>query len=256
MPPFTFDEAQIAAWVAPIFWPFLRILAVFTSAPVLSSRSVPIRVRIGLSFLVAVAIAPMLPSAPVHGLNDPNAVALATQQVVVGLAIGFVVRVLFGVMELAGEIIGFQMGLNFAAFFDPAMNSQSSAVARMFTQLTALLFVVLNGHVLVLGAVANSFTYIPIGVDFLPRVQGLEIYKLGAELFASAFWIALPIVGVLMFTNMALGVISRVAPQMNIFAIGFPITLVVGMLAIAVVLPDMLDPFNMLMGKLVAMFGS
>lgn len=209
-----------------------------------------------MSFLVAVAIAPILPSAPVYGLNDPNAVAVATQQVVVGLAIGFVVRLLFSVMELAGEVIGFQMGLNFAAFFDPAMNSQSSAVARMFTQMTALLFVVLNGHVLVLGAVANSFTYMPIGVDFLARVETLGIYKLGTELFASAFWISLPIVGVLMFTNMALGVISRVAPQMNIFAIGFPITLVVGMLAIALVLPDMLDPFNALMGKLVAMFGS
>lgn len=255
MPPITFNEAQISAWMAPIFWPFVRLLAIFTSAPVLSSRAVPIRVRIGLAFLVAVLLQPESGVDKVWGLNHPDALALLTQQVVVGLSIGFAARLVFSIVEFAGELVGLQMGLNFAAFFDPALNSQSSAVARMYTQMAVLLFVVANGPVLLLSAVANSLQHIPVGVDVVQPIAALELYKLGGEIFAAGFWMALPIIGVLLFTNIALGVISRVAPQMNIFAIGFPITLVVGMLAVAVTLPDMAQPFDAIMSKFITLFG-
>lgn len=126
----TLSEAQLAEWLSPIFWPFLRILAVFTSAPVFSSRAFPVRARIALAFLVALASQATLPAAPIIGFNDPRALGVVLQQVGVGLAIGFAVRVVFAAVELAGEVVGFQMGLNFASFFDPAMNGQSSAVAR------------------------------------------------------------------------------------------------------------------------------
>jgi flagellar biosynthetic protein FliR len=168
---------------------------------------------------------------------------------------GFSIRLVFAAVELAGEVVGFQMGLNFAAFFDPSLNSQSSAVARFFGQMTSLLFVVLNGHLMVLIAVNKSFEAFPVDQNFLQALDEMKLYKLGSELFASALWIAMPMIGMLMFANLALGVISRVAPQMNIFAVGFPITLVVGLVGVAYTLPMLDQPFLALMGRVIDIFG-
>jgi flagellar biosynthetic protein FliR len=249
------SEAQLVAWISPIFWPFLRVLAVFTTAPVFSSRAFPTRAKIALAFFVALATQASLPDMPVIGFNDPQAMGAVVQQVGIGLAIGFVVRLVFSAVELAGEVVGFQMGLNFAAFFDPTLNAQSSAVARFFGQMTALLFVVMNGHLMVLAAIIQSFRSFPVDQNFLEALGRMKLYQLGSDLFASALWIALPMVGMLMFANLALGIISRVAPQMNIFAIGFPITLVVGLVGIAVTLPMLDQPFIALMGRAIEVFG-
>ena len=249
------SEAQLAAWVSPIFWPFIRVLAVFTSAPVFSSRMFPVRARVALAFLVALACQASLPQAEIIGFNDSRALGVLMQQVGVGLALGFAVRLVFAAVELAGEVVGFQMGLNFASFFDPAMSTQSSAVAIFFSQMTSLLFVVMNGHLMVLMAVNRSFQAFPIDQNFLQALGRMQLYKLGTDLFASALWIALPMVGLLMFTNLALGIISRVAPQLNIFAIGFPITLFVGLVGIAFTLPMLDQPFIALMGRVIEIFG-
>lgn len=248
-------EAQLVAWISPIFWPFLRVLAVFTTAPVFSSRAFPTRAKIALAFFVALAMQASLPDMPLIGFNDPQALGAVIQQVGIGLAIGFVVRLVFSAVELAGEVVGFQMGLNFAAFFDPTLNAQSSAVARFFGQMTALLFVVMNGHLMVLIAVTRSFRSFPVDQNFLEALARMKLYQLGSDLFASGLWIALPMVGMLMFVNLALGIISRVAPQMNIFAVGFPITLVVGLVGIAVTLPMLDQPFIALMGRAIEVFG-
>ena len=247
-------EAQLVEWLSPIFWPFLRVLAVFTSAPVFSSRAFPVRARIALAFLVAFASQAGLPAAPLIGFNDPGAFGAVVQQVGIGLALGFAVRVVFAAVELAGEVVGFQMGLNFAAFFDPSLNSQSSAVARFFGHMTSLLFVVMNGHIMVLMAVNKSFEAFPIDQNFLQALGQMQLHKIGADLFASALWMALPMVGMLMFVNLAMGIISRVAPQMNIFAVGFPITLMVGLLGIAFTLPMLDKPFLALMERVVDIF--
>ncbi|MGI9134411.1 MAG: flagellar biosynthetic protein FliR [Rhodoferax sp.] len=249
-------EAQLAAWISPIFWPFLRVLAVFTAAPVFSSRAFPLRAKIALAFFVALATQASMPDMPVIGFNDAGALGAVAQQVGIGLAIGFAVRLVFSAVELAGEVVGFQMGLNFAAFFDPAMNTQSSAVARFFGQMTSLLFVVMNGHLMVLMAVNRSFQAFPIDQNFLQALARMKLYRFGSEIFASALWISLPMVGMLMFVNLALGIVSRVAPQMNIFAIGFPITLVVGLIGIAFTLPMLDQPFMALMERMVEIFGA
>lgn len=242
------------AWLTPILWPFLRVLAVFTAAPIFSSRVFPVRARIALAFLIAFAAQPTLQGQPLIGLDGPQALGAVIQQVGIGLAIGFTVRLILAAVELAGEVVGFQMGLNFAAFFDPAANAQTSAVARFFGHMAALLFVVLNGHLVVLMAVIRSFEVFPVDQSFLEALQRLKLYELGAELFATALWIALPMVGMLMFTNLALGIVSRVAPQMNIYAVGFPITLTVGLVGIAATLPFLDQPFTALMERMIETF--
>jgi flagellar biosynthetic protein FliR len=237
-----------------LIWPFLRTLALFTSAPVFSSKAVPVRVRIALAFFVALAAQPSLDGQPVVSINDPGAFGAVLQQVGLGLSIGFAIRVVFAAVELAGEVVGFQMGLSFASFFDPSMGSQSSAVARFFGQMATFMFVVMSGHVMVLMTVIDSFTAFPVDQNFLVALNQMKIYDLGADLFASGLWMALPMVGMLMFANLALGIVSRVAPQMNIYAIGFPITLTVGLLGMAATLPMLDEPFFALMGRVIDIF--
>ena len=251
---FTFSEAQLVAWVSPILWPFLRVLAVFTAAPVFSARGFPVRARIALSFFIAWAAQASLEGQPVISINDPQAYGAVVQQVGVGLCIGFMVRLIFAAVELAGEVVGFQMGLNFAAFFDPSSGSQSSAVARFFGQITSLLFVVMNGHLMVLTAVIRSFEVFPVDQNFLQALPKMKLHEYGTELFASGLWIALPMIGMLMFVNLGLGIISRVAPQMNIYAIGFPVTLSVGLVGITATLPMLDQPFMALMERSISIF--
>jgi len=247
-------EAQLMAWFTPILWPFLRVLAVFTVAPIFSSRAFPVRAKIALALLIAFAAQPSLPNQPLINLNGPEAWGAVMQQVGIGLTIGFVVRLVFASFELAGEVVGFQMGLNFASFFDPTLNTQSSAAARFFGYMASLLFVVVNGHLMVLMAVIRSFEVFPVNQNFLEALSLMKLYSLGGELFASGFWIALPIMGMLMFANLALGIVSRVAPQMNIYAVGFPITLAVGLIGMTATLPMLDRPFMALMERAINIF--
>lgn len=247
-------EAQVVAWMSPLIWPFLRVLAVFTSAPIFSSRAFPVRARIGLALLIAIAAQPSLSGQPVISITGPEAFGAVAQQLGIGLAIGFTVRLVFSAVELAGEVVGFQMGLNFAAFFNPSLNTQSSAVASFFGQMSTFLFIVMNGHLLVLMAIIKSFDAFPVDQNFLEAVRQLKLYSLGADLFATGLWIALPMLGMMMFVNLGLGIVSRVAPQMNIYAIGFPITLTVGLIGITVTLPMLDQPLMALMERAIDMF--
>ena len=247
-------EAQLVAWVSPILWPFLRVLAVFTAAPIFSSRAFPLRAKIGLAFLIAFSAQPSMPSQAIIDINGPEAFGAVVQQVGIGLAIGFTVRLVFAAFELAGQVVGFQMGLGFAAFFDPASSAQSSAMGRFYANMAALLFLALNGHLMVIMAVVHSFAAFPVDQNFLQALASMKLQTLGAELFASAFWIALPVIAMLMFANLALGIVSRVAPQMNIYAIGFPVTLAVGLVGVAATLPLLEQPFAALMEQMMEIF--
>lgn len=238
----TFSEAQLMAWVSPVFWPFLRILAVFGSAPIFSARSVPVRSKVALAFLIAVCAQAGLPEQEVIALTDARAFGVVLQQVVVGVAIGLAVRIVFASVELAGEVIGLQMGLNFAGFFDPSTNTQTSAVGRFFGNTTMLLFVVINGHLMLLQAVIASFETFPVGGGAFDAIAHMRIHELGAVVFRYGLWIALPMIGMLLFINIVLGFVSRIAPQMNAFAIGFPLTLSVGLVGIAATLPMLETP--------------
>lgn len=241
-------------WLTPVLWPFLRVLGLFTSAPIFSSRAFPVRARIGLAFLVALCAQPMLAAQPVVGIDGASALGALVQQVGIGLAIGFAVRLVFAAVELGGELVGLQMGLNFASFFNPMTNSQTSAVSRFFGNMAVLLFIVINGHLTVLMAVMKSFEVFPVGGSLLDALARVRMHELGTDLFASALWIALPMIGLLLFVNLALGIISRVAPQMNIYAIGFPITLTAGLAGIAFVLPMMEQPLLALLERMLSIF--
>lgn len=250
----TFNEAQLMAWISPILWPFLRTLAMFASAPIFSSRSVPMRTKVGLAFVIAVCVQPALPAQEVISLNSSAALSAVIQQIAIGVAIGLTVRIVFAAVEMAGEIIGLQMGLNFAGFFDPTTNSQTSSVGRFFGNMAMLLFIVLGGHVMLIQAMAASFTTFPVGGPALEAARSLRLYELGAVIFQYGLWIALPMIGMLLFVNVVMGIVSRIAPQINVFAIGFPLTLSVGLIGIAITIPLLDRPVMELMRIIAGLF--
>jgi flagellar biosynthesis protein FliR len=250
----TFTEAQLLAWLSPVVWPFVRVLALFSSLPVLGQRTVPMRVRIALSFLIVVAAQASLPAMPAVPLDSPLAFALIAQNLLIGVTLGFAVRIVFAAVEFAGELIGLQMGLNFAGFFDPSTGSQGTATSRFFGTTVAFLFIAINAHLMVVMAVVQSFHAFPVGGEPFAFLRTLRPETWGAEIFALGLWIALPLIGMLLFVNLVLGIVSRVATQMNVFAIGFPITVGVGLLGVLMTLPMMQAPFTMALERMLSRF--
>lgn len=239
----TLTEAQLLAWLTPVLWPFLRVLALFQAMPVMGQRLVPMRVRVALAFMVAVCAAGVAPEIAPVPLDSPQAVLLVVQQLLIGLSLGFAVRIVFATVEFAGEIAGLQMGMNFAGFFDPLTATQTTAVSRFFGTLVAFLFIVVNGHLTVIAAIVQSLHAFPVGPEPFAFLTATLPHQWGAEVFKMGLWIALPLVAIMMFVNVVLGVISRVAPQTHIFSIGFPITMGVGLASLLFILPLMETPF-------------
>ncbi len=250
----TFTEAQVLAWVSPLLWPFLRVLALFGAMPVLAQRSVPMRLRVALAFLIALCAQASLPEMPVVALDSAQGFLLIIQQLLIGLSLGFAARIVFSAIELAGELVGLQMGLNFAGFFDPATGGQTTAVSRFYGITVSWLFIVINGHLLLIAAVVQSFNAFPVGPEPFAFLRAAQPHLWGAEIFRLSLWIALPMIAMLLFVNLVLGIVSRVAQQMNVFAIGFPITLSVGLLGVLLTLPMMSAPFTMALEQMLVYF--
>nr|WP_255520253.1 flagellar biosynthetic protein FliR [Ramlibacter aurantiacus] len=211
--------------------PFLRVLALFSAAPLLSSRAFPVRARIAAAMAIGVVVSPFANVPAGVTLGSATGLLLVLQQVLIGVSLGFAARLLFAVFETAGEIIGLQMGLSFAGFFNPQGGTQS-AVSSWLNVLAMLLFVSINAHLVLIEALVATFETLPITADPLASLARLRLERLGADVFQLALALALPATVLLLFVNGVLGLASRVAPQMSIFAVGFPITLALGMVAL------------------------
>ena len=225
-----------------------------TSLPVIATSSVPARIRIGLAFLVAFCAQATIPAVAPIELASAAGFLAVVQQVLIGVSLGFAVRVVFTGVEFAGEVVGLQMGLNFAAFFNPMTAGDETAVSKFFSISVSWLFIVMGGHLMLIAVVVQSFAVFPESSEPFAFLRAVEPQRWGAEIFSLGLWIALPLVAMLLFANLVLGIISRVAQQMNIFAIGFPITLGVGLVGILLTLPMMQAPFTMALERMLAHF--
>lgn len=242
----SFTDAQLNAWLVSFLWPLTRVLGLLMVAPAFGHRAVPGRVKIGLGVFITLIVAPALPPMPDVGLGSWHGLFILVQQVLIGIAIGFTMRVAFAAVEAAGEIIGLQMGLGFASFFDPQSAGQTLVLARFFNMLAVLVFLALNAHLLLLGALVDSFQSLPISPQPLSAAGFQNLAAFGATVFAIGLQLALPLIAILLMTNLALGILTRAAPQLNIFAIGFPITLGVGLIVLDLTLPYFAPQFEQL----------
>lgn len=247
---------QLEAWMAAIIYPLARILALFASAPLWSSAAMPRRTRLILGLAVAIGLAPSLPVMPDVPPASAMGLWIMAQQILIGLGMGFAMRIVYTSIDLAGQYMGFQMGLGFATFFDP-MNSSQTAVMAEFVGLLALLtFLSINGHLMYVATLSQSFVAIPVSVTPLDSASWLNIVELGGKLFASGLLLSLPVIVALVVTNIALGVLTRAAPQLNIFAIGFPLTLIGGFVALSLTLNYLSRPLlNIFETGMTAMLG-
>ncbi len=233
----SFTDAQLNTWLAAYLWPLVRILGVLMVTPMFGHRSTPVRIRIGLGVFITLVLVPTLPAPPDIDIGSWQGLFVLVQQILIGISIGFVVRVAFAALDVAGEIIGLQMGLGFASFFDPQTAGQSLVLARFFNMLGVLIFVVVNGHLLLLDALAGSFHSLPVSAAPLAAAGFRSIAAFGGTAFSIGLQLALPLIAIMLMTNLALGILTRASPQLNIFAIGFPITLSVGLITLNFSLP-------------------
>lgn len=240
----TLTSIELNTWIAALLWPLSRILGLVAAAPLFGNAAVPVSTKVGLGVLLAMIIAPTVPALPA---TDPMSMAgllILTQEMLVGLVMGFSIRIVFAAVEMSGEISSLTMGLGFASFFDPQTKGRSSAISQFLTMLATLMFLTVNGHLVLLAALAESFVSLPISASPIHGGGFQQLAAWGGEIFRSGVQISLPIVAALLLTNVALGILTRAAPQLNIFGIGFPVTLGVGLLVLAMVLPYLAVPFQ------------
>lgn len=231
---------QIWEIFTALWWPFVRVMALILSAPILSSRATPFRVKILLGFLLAFTIAPLV-SAPAP---ESDFLILTIQNILVGVIIGFSLRLIFSAIEFAGDIAGLQIGLGFALLIDPMTSRQTPLIGNFFGVLASLVFLAINGHLMLIIQLVESFSVIPLENASLNIINFAVIVSWGSELFKIALLLSLPVIIVLLIVNIALGIMARVAPQLSIFSVGFSLSLVIGLLVIWVSLPYFAAPFE------------
>ncbi|MDR2637013.1 MAG: flagellar biosynthetic protein FliR, partial [Zoogloeaceae bacterium] len=229
----SFTMAELETWIASVIYPLTRILALAASAPFLSNAALPRRLRLMLGIALTIAIVPILPPLPAVSPASGIGLWILAQQILIGVGMGLSMRIIFTAIDMGSAVIAFQMGLGFANFYDPQNTSQTSVLSNYITLLATLLFVSMNGHLLYFAVLAQSFTAIPIGATMLDASSWQFLARLGGRIFSTGLLLALPVVVMMMCCNLALGVLNRAAPQLHLFAIGFPITMMLGYISLA-----------------------
>src|SRR3569623_1585063 len=226
----TVDLAQLESWLGGLLWALGRIGGLCLIAPVLGSGVIPARIRVGLVVMLTLVLAPLAPAA-VDPLSATG-VATMVSQILIGASVGFVLKLVFEAVAFGGELVGQGMSLGFAEVVNPGGGGSTPVLSQFYMVLVTLLFLALNGHLRLIQLLADSFQTLPPGPVAI-NGEGLHAVVLfGTHLFSGAVRVALPAVTALLVVNIGFAAISRAAPSMNLFAVGFPITLCLGSIAL------------------------
>ncbi len=248
-----FTSADIATWIGSLLWPFTRIAAMLAIAPIFGARLVQLRIRLVMALVLTSVVLPLIPPVPVVEPFSAAGVLITAQQMLLGLAIGFSLQLVFATLVIAGQTIAMGMGLGFAQMVDPQNGVSVPVIGQYYVVLATLLFLSLNGHLALLRLLMDSFTTMPIGVDALGREDFRAIAHWGLRMFSDAIMVALPAVASILLVNIAFGVVSRSAPQLNVFGVGFPVTLALGFVILMFAISNLLPQFqHMLDGAFIA----
>lgn len=219
---------QVEYWVSSFLWPLFRVASFFMAMPIIGTQLLPMRLRLGLALAVTVLIVPVLPPMPqFDGLSLQSWIVIA-QQVVIGSLLGFAASILLQSFVAGGQIMAMQMGLGFASMTDPANGVSTVILSQIYLMMVMLLFLGMNGHLVLIEIMVNSFEVVPVGLEGVSKMTLWEISHWGGWLFMAALMMALPAVTALLVINFAFGIMTKAAPQLNVFAIGFPFTMLMG----------------------------
>ena len=242
----TLNSLDINALIASYLWPFTRIMGLLAVAPLFGNRGIPARLKVALGMLLSAIVAPTVAALPAMDPMSISGVLLLAQQFIIGIAMGFAVRIVFTAVELAGELCGLTMGLGFATFFDPQSSGRSSAISQFLSLLTLMVYLASNLHLVVLSTLVDSFTSMPISAMPMGGDLFRQLVGWGGRIFSAGVQLALPVVAALLIVNIAMGILTRAAPQLNLFGVGFPVTLSVGFLMLALTVPYLAVPLDLL----------
>jgi flagellar biosynthetic protein FliR len=243
----TVTLADMNMWVAALLWPLTRILGLIAASPLWGSQAIPVSAKIVLGTLLALIMAPAIPALPALDPMSMAGLLIVLQELLIGLAMGFAMRIVFAAVEMAGEVSSLTMGLGFATFFDPQTQGRSSAISQFLALMATTVFIAGNVHLVLLEVLAESFISLPVAAAPISGGLPLALVRWGGTVFSAGLQLSLPIVAALLITNVALGILTRAAPQLNIFGIGFPISLGVGLLVISLTIPYWGGPLQRLL---------
>jgi flagellar biosynthetic protein FliR len=245
----SFTTTELYAWIGALLWPLTRILGLVAAAPVFGNTGVPMLVKLSFGVLLSAIVAPTIPTIPVTDPTSWAGLLIVAQEMLIGVSMGFSMRLVFAAIEFAGELASSTMGLGFATFFDPASAGRTSAISQFLALVATMAFLALNAHLVLLQALVESFFTLPISSTPMSLAAPLEMVRWGGRIFSAGLQLAMPIVAALLVTNIALAILTRAAPQLNLFGIGFPITLGAGFLVISLTLPYLGTPLQNLFNQ-------
>jgi flagellar biosynthesis protein FliR len=228
---------QLESLLAQYLWPFVRIGACLMVAPIFGAVFVPPRMRLVLAGAITLLVAPLI-AVPqdVQPLSAAGAM-VTIQQLIIGVAGGFCLQIIFDSLAMAGQLLANSMGLSFAFNIDPQHGASTPVVGYLYTIMVTLTFLSLNGHLAVIETMVDGFTSLPIAITGFTADHAWRVVAWGNQLFSGALSVALPGVAALLIVNLGFGVMSRAAPSLNLFAVGFPITLIFGLGIVLLGLP-------------------
>ncbi|MBN2008086.1 flagellar type III secretion system protein FliR [candidate division KSB1 bacterium] len=227
---------------------FVRITTMMVVLPIFGSRLTPLQLKIALGGLLSFLIVPLLPSHHIpESLNLFILFYHITREVLVGLVIGFATTLVFMAFQFAGTIVGMQMGFGIVNVVDPQSNIQVSIIGQFLYIIAILVFLSLDGHLFLIKALVHSFQVIPLNQAVFTGKLVQKIISMTAEVFVIAIKIGIPAIAALLLTSVALGVIARTVPQMNVFIVGFPLNIGLGLFTLATSLPIVIYLFRKLL---------
>jgi flagellar biosynthesis protein FliR len=250
--PVVINAADISRWVAHLWWPVLRVGGFVLTAPLASEATIPGPVKIALSLGLAFIMAPLAPVPADLSIFSGAGAMAALQELLIGIAIGMVVQLAFEALAFAGQSISTTMGLGFATLVDPQHGADTPVLGQLFTIFGTLTYLAVNGHLVLIGALAMSFKTLPIGGANIDRNLLWSVALWGGRVFEAGLLVALPAVVALVIVNLALGVVTRAAPQLNLFGIGFTITLLSGFLVLIVGLDGLMAGISSLVNSAIS----
>ena len=208
---------------------------------------VPKRIKIIATLTISVFVLPLLPAVPEVEALSLAGLFISVQQILIGFAMGFTLQLVFGSLMIAGEVIAMSMGLGFASMIDPNNGVSVPVIAQLMVIIGTLLFLALGGHLMLIQLVVNSFQTLPISPTGIERESFWAIASWGSQMFIGAIWVAIPAIISMLVVTICLGVMTRASPQLNIFSVGFPITMFLGFVILMLILPGFLPRFNQMM---------
>src|SRR5271154_3203200 len=249
MQPLTLNAADVSMWVGRMWWPALRVSGFVLTAPIASEAVVPGLVKIVLTLALAFLLAPLVEVPAGLSIFSAAGMLAAVLELFIGVSIGRVVQLTCEALVFAGQSISLTMGLGFATLVDPQRGAQVPVLGQMFMIFGTLTYLAVDGHLMLLGALAESFSTLPIGAEHVDKNFLLSVALWGARVFDTGLLIALPAVIALVIVNLALGVVTRAAPQFNLFGIGFTITLLSGFFVLIAGLDGIMSGISSLIGS-------